>query len=78
LIKKPYKRMSCKTVNLLLIPADPVNLLYDRSKDLRVESPLKHDKMLLSSLNRLSLRSSFLSFDDRTSKPVRESPKQDN
>jgi hypothetical protein len=53
--------------------------LRERSKDLRVERlPLKHDKMLLSLLNRLSLRPSSLSFDDRTWKPGRESSKQDN
>jgi hypothetical protein len=65
---------------LPLKPLDPFNRLADKSKDLRDKSPVKHDK-ILSSLNRLKLRSrtfSFVSFDDRTSKPGRETSKQDN
>jgi hypothetical protein len=37
-----------------LRPVDPVKLLFDRSKDLRVENPLRDNKML--SLNLLEPR----------------------
>jgi len=58
---------------LPLTVVDLSNILPDKFKDLREESPCKCDKML--SLNILWLRSRFSSFpkcDDMISKPARE------
>jgi hypothetical protein len=70
--KLPEKSRDFTTLPLTVI--DPSNILPDKFKDLREESPRRCEKML--SLNiLLELRSRFSSFpkcDDMISKPARE------